>query len=157
MSPAGGAPPRPRLTRLGLVVDDAGVETMLRGWRGRLGRGAGLTPYADDVLCGGARDSLGRRPPGGRRSLPKPSRETDLEAATTATSAALLRSAATGRCIDQLAGYLGALAGDADELRRRRSALEAVGHSSGRGLVEGVRRIVPNRPRRLRSDLGVAA
>jgi hypothetical protein len=135
------SPPRPRLSRFELVLDDAGVETMLRGWRGRLGRGAGLTPYEDDVLCGALVTLLAVGHPAGTR-LAEAVDETDLEAATTATSAALLRSAATGRCIDQLAGYLGALTGGADELRRRRSALEAVGHSSGRGLVEGVGRII---------------
>jgi hypothetical protein len=150
------SPPRPQLTRLGLVVDDAGVETTLRGWRGRLGRGAGLTPYADDVLCGALVTLLALDHPAGTQ-LAEAVGETDLESVTTATSAALLRSAATGRCIDQLAGYLGALAGDATELRRRRSALEAVGHSSGRGLVEGVGRIVRTARGESGSDVGAAA
>jgi hypothetical protein len=135
------SPPRPRLTRFGLAVDDVAAETMLRGWRDRLGTGAGLTPYADDVLCGAVVTLLAVGHPAGTE-LARAVDATDLEAATTATSAALLRSATTGRCIDQLAGYLGALTGDVHELRRRRSALEAVGQSSGRGLVEGVRRIL---------------
>ena len=150
------SPPRPRLTGLGLVIDDAGVETMLREWRGRLGRGAGLTPYADDVLCGALVTLLAVGHLSGAE-LAGVVAATDLEAATTATSAALLRSATTGRCIDQLAGYLAALAGDVDELRRRRSALEAVGNSSGRGLVEGVRLIAPTTRHEAGSDVGVAA
>jgi Protein of unknown function (DUF2877) len=135
------SPPRPRLARFELAVDDIAAETMLRGWRDRLGTGGGLTPYADDVLCGALVTLLAIGHPAGTE-LASAVDVTDLETVTTATSAALLRAATSGRCIDQLAGYLEALAGDPDELRRRRSALEAVGHSSGRGMVEGVGRIL---------------
>jgi hypothetical protein len=150
------SPPRPRLTRLGLAVDDAAAETMLRRWRDRLGTGGGLTPYADDVLCGALVTLLAIGHPAGSE-LAAAVDVTDLETMTTATSAALLRAATSGRCIDQLAGYLEAMAGDPDELRRRRSALEAVGHSSGRGLVEGVGRIVRTARGESGSDVGAAA
>ena len=63
----------------------------------------------------------------------------DLERRTTATSAALLRLAAEGYCIDALADYLARLATDPRDTAVGRAALLSVGHSSGRGLLEGVR------------------
>ena len=60
---------------------------------------------------------------------------------TTAVSAALLRLATEGWCIDELAEHLTALAtgtGAAQTARR----LAGIGHSSGAGLLEGVRTVL---------------
>jgi hypothetical protein len=121
-------PPRP--TGLSRVAD-------LRAALGRgevvldtdlVGRGPGLTPFGDDVLAG-ALVTL--------RALGSP-RADALAASvlrqlhrTTVVSAALLRHAARGECIPELAAVL---APDAAAL----PALLAVGHSSGRGLALGV-------------------
>jgi acetyl esterase/lipase len=65
----------------------------------------------------------------------------DLDRLTTATSALLLRLAADGWCIDEVAAYLAALAhgGDTSAARRR---LLGVGHSSGAGLLAGIHRVI---------------
>ena len=94
-----------------------------------LGRGPGLTPFGDDVLAG-ALVTL--------RALASP-RASSLASAvvgqlhrTTVVSAALLRHAARGECIPELAAVLAPSAAALP-------ALLAVGHSSGRGLAQGVR------------------
>jgi hypothetical protein len=114
-----GAPVRPAVARL-------------------LGRGSGLTPTGDDVLAG-ALVTLAAFAP--RAAAPLAIAVTEAAgAATTAVSAALLRHAARGECIPQLAGLLAAVAGgrDAGGLARAAGALLAVGHCSGAGLVHGV-------------------
>jgi hypothetical protein len=149
-------PARPTLPSLYAHLDSAAVDAFARRWPASIGRGDGLTPYHDDVLCGGLvalsaaghpaaaaiADDLGRSP---------------LERQTTAVSAALLRHATRGYCIDPLARFLATLAADLASPGRElsahaagaRAALEAVGHSSGRGLVEGVERLVGPRASRL--------
>jgi hypothetical protein len=117
-----GTPPEPAVARL-------------------LGRGPGLTPLGDDVLAAAmvCLHSLGS-PAGGALAAAVNAAAPD---ATTAVSAALLRHAARGECIPQLAELLDALAaGVADPatgpLPRAAGGLLAVGHSSGAGLLHGV-------------------
>lgn len=106
-----------------------------------LGRGAGLTPTGDDVLAGALVTlcALGAPAAG-----PLAAAVTDAAPdATTAVSAALLRHAARGECVPQLADLLEAIAvGGADPasgaLPRAAGALLAVGHCSGAGLLHGV-------------------
>jgi hypothetical protein len=101
-----------------------------------------LTPYDDDVLLAGLVTLRAAGSPHGAR-LADLVAVADLEAATTATSAALLRYAADGWCLDELAAYLTARArGDADRCARSADALARVGHSSGRGMLAGVRRVI---------------
>jgi hypothetical protein len=135
------SPSAPRLTDIADRVDERAARDLLRTWRSRLGEGDGLTPYADDVLCGGLVALLAAGHPLGAR-LAAAVDAADLEAATTATSAGLLRQAVRGRCIDALAAYLSALRSEPAEVGRCRVALEAIGHSSGRGMAEGVSRVL---------------
>ncbi|HEY3006735.1 MAG TPA: DUF2877 domain-containing protein [Micromonosporaceae bacterium] len=103
-----------------------------------LGRGPGLTPTGDDVLAG-ALVTLSAFAP--RAAAPLAAAVTEsAPAATTAVSAALLRHAARGECIPELADLLAAVAGGRDTggLARAAGALLAVGHCSGAGLVHGV-------------------
>jgi Protein of unknown function (DUF2877) len=99
-------PARPRVTALRVVP--GAVEALAAQWRDDLGRGPGLTPYADDVMCGTLVALAAAGAAAGLRELIA---EDDLERRTTAISAALLRLACAGWCI---------------------------GHSSGRGLACGV-------------------
>jgi Protein of unknown function (DUF2877) len=106
-----------------------------------LGRGPGLTPTGDDVLAGALVTlcALGA-PAAGPLAAAVTSAAPD---ATTAVSAALLRHAARGECVPQLADLLEAIAlGGADPasgtLPRAAGALLAVGHCSGAGLLHGV-------------------
>ncbi len=106
-----------------------------------LGRGPGLTPTGDDVLAGAlvTLSALGS-------PLTAMLGHAVLAAApdaTTAVSAGLLRRAAAGECIPQLADVLSAVGdGGADPaagaLPRAAGALLAVGHCSGAGLLHGV-------------------
>ncbi|MDQ1649262.1 MAG: hypothetical protein QOG60_1319, partial [Frankiaceae bacterium] len=123
----------------------------------RLGAGDGLTPYADDVICGALITLLAAGHPAGAE-LAGAVDSADLEAATTATSAGLLRQAVHGRCIDALAGYLASLTSDEAARGRCLARLEEVGHSSGRGMAEGVLMVLPSAPpARRSSDTTVAA
>jgi hypothetical protein len=131
-------PARPVLSSL--PVSPAGLAGLAEGWRHDLGRGTGLTPYADDVICGGL---VTLAATGTGSDLRTAVAAHDLERRTTAISAGLLRLACDGWCIDEVAGYLAALDADARgrrdvDLTDRRRRLLAVGHSSGRGLVRGV-------------------
>src|SRR5262249_20151283 len=95
-----------------------------------LGRGVGLTPLGDDILAGRLGTLAGLDPPAARRpgarvpglGAPRPP----------AVSAALLRHAARGECIPELAALVEGAPG---ALRR----LLRVGHTSGAGLAWGVR------------------
>jgi hypothetical protein len=123
------------------------VEALARGDRPDpavarlLGRGPGLTPTGDDVLAGAlvtlaALGSPMSMPLGAAVLAAAPD-------ATTTVSAGLLRHAAAGECIPQLADLLTAVGdGTADPaagaLPRAAGALLAVGHCSGAGLLHGV-------------------
>ncbi len=95
-----------------------------------VGRGDGLTPYDDDVLCGwlAAHRAAG---------LATPEVDAEIRASwhrTTLLSATLLDCAMRGEAIPEFAAWLAA-PGDA----ARTAALEAVGHTSGRGMLQGAR------------------
>jgi hypothetical protein len=60
-----------------------------------------------------------------RRALPR----------TTTLSATLLECALDGECVDLVAGYLRAIGTSAEQAAR--TALVALGHSSGAGLAHG--------------------
>jgi hypothetical protein len=122
-------------------VDPASVRRLASTWPDLLGRGPGLTPYADDVLCG-ALVALRATGHSSMTDLALVIAGSELERSTTATSASLLRTACEGWCIDELADLLHALARDEDSMPAR-AALLRVGSSSGRGLVEGVATVVP--------------
>jgi hypothetical protein len=134
-------PARPRLPglRARLRCDDE-IARLHQSLPGQIGRGEGLTPYHDDVLCGAlvtlhaAGDPWSGRLGTAVTALP-------LEALTSATSAALLRLAARGFCIDELSGWLTAVASGADP-GPAAARVAAVGHTSGRGLLDGASRVV---------------
>jgi Protein of unknown function (DUF2877) len=132
------------------AADPVGVRRLASTWPERLGSGPGLTPYADDVLCG----ALVTLRAIGHPSLPDLARDvarTDLERATTTTSASLLRVACEGWCIDELADLLRALARGEDTTSAR-DALLRVGSSSGRGLIEGIAAVLPRLAEPLLAD-----
>jgi hypothetical protein len=100
-----------------------------------VGRGPGLTPAGDDLLCGilvTLRALQDRRADRLARAVG------DVAATqTTHVSAALLVHASRGECVPELAGMIAALDGRGDvgaAVRR----LVAVGHSSGTALAYGV-------------------
>ncbi|MBM6401127.1 oxamate carbamoyltransferase subunit AllH family protein [Phycicoccus sonneratiae] len=111
-----------------------------------VGRGEGLTPSGDDALAGAllARRALGLAPgatAGGRDPLALAVR--DRLRATTAVSASLLAAALDGWTTPEVAALVGALArGDADATRSALPSVLAVGHTSGRDLVTGVRAVL---------------
>lgn len=120
--------PRPRgagLVALPTRVDAAAVAALV-------GLGDGLTPQGDDVLCGwlATQRAAGVATPAVddavRRALPR----------TTTLSATLLECALEGEAADLVLDYLRALG--TDRATGARSALAALGHSSGEGLAYGV-------------------
>ncbi|EXG79421.1 DUF2877 domain-containing protein [Cryptosporangium arvum] len=102
-----------------------------------LGRGEGLTPYGDDILSGALVTLIAGGHHAGQVIASMVAHELATRpGATTAVSAALLTHAMRGECIPELAAVL------TDPLERLDSAVEAllrVGHSSGGGLLQGVR------------------
>ncbi len=116
----------PRLTRSGRpgAIDVASL----------LGSGDGLTPYGDDVLCGwlAVHRSAGVATPDVDKAV------RGLWDRTTLLSATLLDCAMHGEVIPEFAAWVAALGTVAEE--ERAATLAAVGHTSGRGLVEGATR-----------------
>ncbi len=100
---------------------------------GLVGCGDGLTPYGDDVLCGwlAIHRAAGMPSPGldadVRRLLPR----------TTLLSATLLDCAIRGEVIPEFSAYVASLGTSRQPAAE--SALTAVGHTSGAGLLEGAR------------------
>jgi hypothetical protein len=98
-----------------------------------LGRGDGLTPYGDDVLCGWL--AIHRA-----AGIATPQVDEAVRALwhrTTLLSATLLECAMHGEVIPEFAAWLRAL--DTHEDQERAARLARVGHTSGRGLLEGAR------------------
>jgi hypothetical protein len=96
---------------------------------GLVGRGDGLTPYGDDVLCGWL--AVHRA-----AGIATPLVDAEVRAhlhRTTLLSATLLDCAMHGEVIPEFAAFLETMD------RVSTDALAAVGHSSGRGLLEGAR------------------
>lgn len=95
-----------------------------------VGRGDGLTPYDDDVLCGWLATHRAA-------GVPTPDVDAAVRAAlhrTTLLSETLLDCAMHGEVIPEFAAWLAA-PDDPD----RTVALAAVGHTSGRGMLQGAR------------------
>jgi hypothetical protein len=98
-----------------------------------VGRGDGLTPYGDDVLCGwlAVHRAAGVETPAVDEAV------RSLLSRTTLLSATLLDCAMHGEVIPEFAAFVAAL-GTPDEAVRA-AELGAVGHTSGQGLLEGAR------------------
>jgi hypothetical protein len=118
-----------------------GGSAVLADWRSLLGRGDGATPYGDDVLCGALLGMRATADPAGAR-LAHELDAARLSERTTPLSAALLRAAAAGWCIPEVADVVRGLRGGLSDVSVEVAALLAVGHSSGRGLWTGLRRVV---------------
>ena len=98
-----------------------------------IGRGDGLTPLGDDVLCGwlAIHRAAGVATPEVDAAVRAGARRTTLLSAT------LLDCALHGEVLPEFAAYVAAL-GTADEPDRA-ARLAAVGHTSGAGLLHGAR------------------
>jgi hypothetical protein len=92
-----------------------------------VGLGDGLTPYGDDVLCGwlAVTRSAGIETPAVDAAV------RELAGTTTLLSATLLECAMAGEAVPEFVAWL-AGTGSVEDVER-------IGHSSGRGLVEGAR------------------
>ena len=118
---------------VGRLVDVSVPRLALTGTPGAVdvaalvGRGDGLTPYGDDVLCGW----LAVTRAGGIATPEVDEAIRTLLPTTTLLSATLLDCAMHGEVVPEFAAWL-AGTGEAE-------AVERIGHSSGRGLVEGAR------------------
>ena len=99
-----------------------------------VGLGDGLTPYGDDVLCGwlAVHRAAGVATPDVDEAV------RGLWHRTTLLSATLLDCAMHGEVLPEFAAWVAALGTTAEE--ERAAALAAVGHTSGRGLLEGATR-----------------
>jgi hypothetical protein len=96
-----------------------------------VGRGDGLTPLGDDVLCGW----LALHRAAGRATLVVDAALRSLLTRTTLLSATLLECALHGEVLPEFAAYVASI-GSPDEPARA-TALAAVGHTSGAGLLYG--------------------
>jgi hypothetical protein len=99
----------------------------------RLGRGDGLTPYGDDVLCGWLAVHRAAR-------VATDAVDAEVRAGfdrTTMLSATLLDCALHGEVIPEFAAYIASLG--TPQGTSARAALARVGHTSGRGLLAGAR------------------
>jgi len=116
----------------------AGLPADRRSWRpGTLvGLGPGLTPAGDDVLAAMLL-TLSAVPGSATAVAAIVAEAAPLLTRTTALSATLLRHAAAGRGIPEVARLVDALAGSGD-LAQPTARLLAVGHSSGAALAHGV-------------------
>ncbi|MFW5469285.1 DUF2877 domain-containing protein [Knoellia sp. CPCC 206435] len=94
-----------------------------------VGRGHGLTPRADDVLCGAL---LGARALG----VPLPA-SLPLER-TTSLSASLLLAAQDGYAVSCVVDHVTAVVAGFPDAERSREQVLAIGHTSGAGLLEGI-------------------
>ena len=118
---------------VGRLVDVSVPRLPLAGTPGQVdvaslvGRGDGLTPYGDDVLCGWLAVTRGA----GIETPGVDAHVRALAATTTLLSATLLECAMAGEVVPEFAAWL-AGTGPLE-------AVERIGHSSGRGLVEGAR------------------
>ena len=98
-----------------------------------VGRGDGLTPYEDDVLCGWL--AVHRA-----AGVPTPTVDAAVAACldrTTLLSATLLECAARGEVVPEFAAWLRAVGTPAESAAARR--LAALGHTSGAGMLHGAR------------------
>jgi hypothetical protein len=128
-SPA-GAEGFPRSRPVGLVALPARVDADTVG--AFIGRGEGLTPLGDDVVCGwlALHRAAGVATPAVDDAVRR------LLGRTTALSAALLDCALLGEVADPVADHLRALGGPREAATRQR--LRRLGHTSGSGLGHGI-------------------
>ncbi|GAB3770172.1 hypothetical protein FB382_000711 [Nocardioides ginsengisegetis] len=122
---------------LGLVGRPLGLDDVAH----LVGRGDGLTPSGDDLLCGWL---------AAHRATGEPTPEVDeavraLLPATTLLSATLLDCALHGEVLPQFSAWLAALGTPAEA--DRAAVLESVGHSSGAALLYGARLALASLPR----------
>jgi hypothetical protein len=103
-----------------------------------IGRGGGLTPEGDDLVCGvAALVAVGGWDEAVREAWLAALIGGDLRRRTTALSATLLELAARGMGPEPLQAWL---AGDRSALAR----LEAIGHSTGRAIARGAALAIPH-------------
>lgn len=98
-----------------------------------VGRGDGLTPYDDDVLCGWL--AVHRA-----AGVPTPTVDAAVRAhldRTTLLSATLLECAMHGEVVPEFAAWARAVGTPAEPAAA--GALSAVGHTSGAGMLQGAR------------------
>ncbi len=131
------SPARPTLA--GRQVPRAAVAELAAHWSYELGLGPGLTPHADDVLCGALVVLAATRTGEDLRAMIAASA---LERRTTAASAALIRLACAGWCIPQVADFLRDVASGVEPSTSRVRLLE-VGGTSGQGLLAGISTMLP--------------
>ena len=110
-----------------------GAELATAEIEGLVGRGDGLTPYGDDLLCGW----LAVHRAAGVDTPTVDATVRSLLSRTTLLSATLLDCAMHGEVVPEFADYLAGL-GTPEEAALAET-LAAVGHTSGRGLLEGAR------------------
>lgn len=110
-----------------------------------LGAGEGLTPSGDDLLAGALVTAHATADPR-LEEWRSATRDALRTRRTTAVSRGLLHHALDGWCIPQLADLLTALCTDPRRVDAAQARLLAVGHSSGRALLDGVRRTLDTRP-----------
>lgn len=137
---------RPTWDRTGLDARSVAALRDGSGWRSiagtvaeLLGRGPGLTPAGDDLLCGflAGDVAFGRERNDVRSAVLTRLRERPC--ATTSLSRQLLRLACDGNAIDEVISFARALCGeDPAGLERAVDGLVGVGHSSGAALAFGV-------------------
>ncbi len=96
-----------------------------------VGRGDGLTPLGDDVLCGW----LALHRAAGRATPAVDDAVRSLLSRTTLLSATLLECALDGEVLPEFAAYVAAI--DTPHEPDLAAALAAVGHTSGAGLLYG--------------------
>lgn len=122
-------PPAAVAGLVGPLPPDLGPEDVAR----LVGRGDGLTPLGDDVLCGW----LAIHRAAGADTPEVDAAVRDHLDRTTLLSATLLDCAIAGEVLPEFAAYVSAL-GTPDEPAAA-TALAAVGHTSGAGLLYGAR------------------
>lgn len=115
--------------------------------RGLVGAGDGLTPYGDDRLCGW----LAVHRAAGVATPEVDAAVRALSSRTTLLSATMLDCALHGEVLPEFGAWLQAVGTPAEATHA--AALAAIGHTSGRGLLEGGRRALAG----LAHPTGVAA
>ncbi len=105
-----------------------------------VGRGPGLTPAGDDALAGALLVRAALAPAGPARPDPLSVAVRGHLARTTAVSAALLEAAADGWSVPEVVALVDAVAAsDGPATAAALPAVLALGHTSGRDLVAGIR------------------
>jgi hypothetical protein len=127
-----GVPPLDGPRRTPRIEDRLAADA--RSWvAGLVGSGEGLTPYGDDVLCGWL--AIHRAAAVSTPAVDAAVR--GLLHRTTLLSATLLDCAMHGEVLPELARWVAAIGTPREHSAA--AALEAVGHTSGRGLLAGAR------------------